>query len=189
MAPRGLGPGHPPRVVHHLRAQRLDAQPRRGPDGDRRLLRGRRGLRRGRRLPRDRHHRARREATRARCCASSCWSRARRWRTSSRRCARPCGRSCRPATSPTGSSSSTPCHGPSTARSARCPSRRSSPGCRPEKAVSRGALQNPEALGPFLDLAGRPGSGPWSRSPSGRPGWCTLALVPLEARQAPGGFA
>ena len=27
-------------------------------------------------------------------------------------------------------------------------------GVSPEKAVSRGALQNPEALGPFLDLAG-----------------------------------
>jgi acetoacetyl-CoA synthetase len=29
-------------------------------------------------------------------------------------------------------------------------------GAAPEKAVSRGALQNPEALGPFLDLAGHP---------------------------------
>ena len=27
-------------------------------------------------------------------------------------------------------------------------------GVSPEKAVSRGALENPEALGPFLDLAG-----------------------------------
>ena len=58
--------------------------------------------------------------TRASCCASSFWSRVRRWRTSSRRCARRCAPSCRPATSPTGSSSSTPCRAPSTARSARC---------------------------------------------------------------------
>ena len=29
-------------------------------------------------------------------------------------------------------------------------------GVSPDKAVSRGALQNPDALGPFLDLAGTP---------------------------------
>ena len=110
------------------------------------------------RLPGDRHHRARRARRGRAAVLPGPRRRARRWRRWSPRCAGPCAPSCPPATCPTGSSSSTPSRAPSTARSARSRSRRSSPACDPEQAVSRGALQNPDALAPFLAL--RPPGGP-----------------------------
>ena len=80
---------------------------------------------------------------------------ARRWRTSSPRCGRRCARSCRRGTSRTGS-----CvvdEVPRTLNGKKCevPVKRILAGVDPEKAVSRGALHNPDALAPFLELAGR----------------------------------
>ena len=169
--------------LRHLRAQRLHPQPRRRPDGHRRLLRGRRGLRRGRRLAGDRHHRA---------------GRARRGRAAVLPRA---GRRARaledvePGLRKALRSELSPRHVPDrfvvvdaiprTLNGKKCevPVKKILAGVAPEKAVSRGALQNPDALGPLP----RP-RGPGGVRRAGRPCvvlWSLEAPSPREASPSP----
>ena len=140
LAPRRLDRDHRARDGDHLRAQRLDDQPRRRADGDER------DLRRGARARRGRRRARRRRAARGRRELDGPVRRAAR-RGRARRRAAPrdragaCARTARRATCPTRSSRSRRSRGRCRARSSRCRSSGSSAARRPSR--RRAATRSP----------------------------------------------